>query len=54
VRAALGRLGLTADRAQDDAGIEALLRLVYPDVEPGVEVAAAFAVATQVAYLAAE
>lgn len=52
VRAALGRLGMTAEQAQADAGGEAVLRLIYPDVDPGVAFAAAFSVATQLAYLA--
>lgn len=54
VRAALDAAGLTAGEAQSDDGIAAVLREVYPDLAPGVEVAAAYSVATQLAYLAAE
>lgn len=54
VRAALAALGLTAAQAQNDTGIEAVLRVVYPDLVPGVQVAAAYSVATQLAYLAAD
>jgi glyoxylase-like metal-dependent hydrolase (beta-lactamase superfamily II) len=54
VRAVVASLGLTAVEAQSDDGIAAVLAAVYPDVDPDVQFAAAFSVATQLAYLAAE
>jgi glyoxylase-like metal-dependent hydrolase (beta-lactamase superfamily II) len=54
VRAAVASLGLTAAEAQSDDGIAAVLAAVYLDIDPAVQFAAAFSVATQLAYLAAE
>lgn len=52
VRQALRTLGLSAAAAGTDEGVAAVLGAVYPDVDPRVQFAAAFSVATQVAYLA--
>lgn len=52
VRQALRALGLSAAEAREDEGIASVLHAVYPDVDPRVQFAAAFSVATQVAYLA--
>lgn len=49
VRAALRRLGVTAARADP----EVVTAEVYPDVEPGVRLAAQFSMVTQLAHLAA-
>ncbi len=54
VRQALATLGLSAAEAQSDDGMAAVLGVVYPDLDPGVQVAAAYSVATQLAHLAAE
>lgn len=54
VREALASLDLAAADAQSEDGVAAVLRAVYPDVDPRVQYAAAFSVATQLAYLAAE
>lgn len=53
VRAAVADLGVTPD-ADADETVAAVLAAVYGDVDPGVAFAAAYSVATQLAYLAAE
>lgn len=51
VRAAVAQLGVDPD-PHDDATVAAVLAAVYGEVPPGVVFAAAYSVATQLAYLA--
>lgn len=53
VRAVVRKLGVAPDPNSDET-VAAVLAEVYGDIEPGVAFAAAYSVATQLAYLAAE